>query len=151
MVEDWTLDERLAADTHPITQGDGILVRLVDDARWPWVMLVPQRAAREINDLPPDLLAALMARCVRCAVALKTMAPVAAGPAASTNVATLGNVVRAFHLHVVGRRPGDPGWPGPVWGHGAKLPYDAATRDAFVEAFLRAYEAADPSSDRFHP
>ena len=36
------------------------------------------------------------------------------------NIGALGNVVRQFHLHVVARTIGDPAWPGPVWGHGAR-------------------------------
>ena len=142
-MDGWTLDARLAADTVPVLEARGVLVRLVDDERWPWVMLVPALPAREIDDLPADVRTALFAVATGCAAALKAMAPVGAAPAESTNVATLGNVVEAFHLHVVGRRAGDPGWPGPVWGHGERVPYGAAARQAFVAAFRAAYDACD--------
>ena len=46
------------------------------------------------------------------------------------NVGTLGIVVPQMHLHVLTRHPGDPAWPGPVWGHSPRIPYDAAARDA---------------------
>jgi diadenosine tetraphosphate (Ap4A) HIT family hydrolase len=46
------------------------------------------------------------------------------------NVAKLGNVVAQLHLHHVVRHRGDPGWPGPVWGYGERVPYGARERDA---------------------
>ena len=33
------------------------------------------------------------------------------------NVGALGNLTPQLHVHVIGRRVGDPAWPGPVWGH----------------------------------
>jgi diadenosine tetraphosphate (Ap4A) HIT family hydrolase len=42
------------------------------------------------------------------------------------NVGNLGNMVPQLHVHVVGRRKGDPAWPGPVWGHSDPLRHDAA-------------------------
>ena len=39
------------------------------------------------------------------------------------NLGALGNVTPQLHLHVVGRRTGDPAWPGPVWGHSPAVPY----------------------------
>ena len=50
------------------------------------------------------------------------------------NLGALGNVVRQLHLHVVARTPGDPAWPGPVWGHGAARRYDEAEARALIEA-----------------
>lgn len=50
------------------------------------------------------------------------------------NLGALGNVVRQLHLHVVARTPGDPAWPGPVWGHGVATPYDEAEARALIEA-----------------
>jgi diadenosine tetraphosphate (Ap4A) HIT family hydrolase len=48
--------------------------------------------------------------------------------AAKLNIGALGNLVPQLHVHVVGRNPGDPAWPGPVWGHSAAVPYDDAAR-----------------------
>jgi diadenosine tetraphosphate (Ap4A) HIT family hydrolase len=50
------------------------------------------------------------------------------------NLGALGNIVRQLHLHVVGRDPGDPAWPGPVWGHGAATRYDETKARALIEA-----------------
>ena len=57
-----------------------------------------------------------------------------------TNLASLGNLVPQLHWHVVGRRAGDPAWPGPVWGHGAPQPYEPgeqAARIAHLHTELR--------------
>ena len=44
---------------------------------------------------------------------------------AKLNVGALGNVTPQLHVHVVGRRPGDAAWPGPVWGVGVAEPLTA--------------------------
>jgi diadenosine tetraphosphate (Ap4A) HIT family hydrolase len=50
------------------------------------------------------------------------------------NVASLGNVVRQLHVHIVARRKTDPAWPGPVWGHGAPRAYEKADLQRFLGA-----------------
>jgi diadenosine tetraphosphate (Ap4A) HIT family hydrolase len=41
------------------------------------------------------------------------------------NVASLGNMVRQLHVHIVARFEGDAAWPGPIWGVGEAEPLDA--------------------------
>ena len=52
--------------------------------------------------------------------------------AAKLNIGALGNLVPQLHLHVVGRAPGDPAWPGPVWGHSPAMPYTDQARAALI-------------------
>jgi diadenosine tetraphosphate (Ap4A) HIT family hydrolase len=40
------------------------------------------------------------------------------------NVASLGNMVRQLHVHIIARHEGDAAWPGPVWGIGEMVAYD---------------------------
>jgi diadenosine tetraphosphate (Ap4A) HIT family hydrolase len=54
------------------------------------------------------------------------------------NVGLLGNITPQLHAHVVGRRIGDPAWPGPVWGAGAPEPYAPA---ALTRALAAAAQA----------
>ena len=130
-----TGDPRLDADTLPVCRTAAAHVRLVDDARWPWLMLVPARAeATEIHHLAPDERASLIEE-----VSLASAALERATGCASVNVAALGNVVARLHVHVVARRPGDPNWPGPVWGFGERVP---RARDASGEAREPAFVAA---------
>src|ERR1700753_458606 len=103
-------------------------LRLMNDARFPWLLLVPERTGlEEWTDLAPWDLQQLSLE-IRLTVALLKQA---ASPD-KINVASLGNIVRQLHVHVVGRKVGDAAWPGPVWGCGTAVPY---TEDA--EIFFR--------------
>ena len=129
MTDDFTLDPRLAADTVPV--GDLALssVHLMDDARFPWLILVPRRsAASELTDLAADDATALMDE-IRIAVGVM----LALAKPDKVNVGALGNVVPQLHVHVVGRFLSDPAWPGPVWGHGTRTPYPSHARAQMIE------------------
>ena len=93
---------------------------LFNDFRYPWLILVPKKPGlKEIDDLSRDdriLLAEdtyVAARVIR-----ELYSPL------KLNIGSLGNVVRQLHVHVVGRSECDPAWPGPVWGHSPREPYD---------------------------
>ena len=117
---DFVLDPRLAADTAFIADGPLSQVRLMDDARFPWLLLVPRVAgAREWIDLDGGQQRLLLAEINQLSQLLRTEAGVE-----KINIGALGNVVRQLHVHVVGRHAGDPAWPGPVWGSGAALRHD---------------------------
>jgi diadenosine tetraphosphate (Ap4A) HIT family hydrolase len=128
--EPWSLHPQLARDTIAI--GDLALSRLlvVNDANWPWLLLVPRRAgASEIIDLDEVERAQLMTEISRVACALKEVTA-----CDKLNVAALGNVVPQLHVHVIARRSGDAGWPKPIWGAAAPLAHDARELDRFVTA-----------------
>ena len=132
------LDPRLAADTIPV--GDLALssVLLLNDARFPWFVLVPRRAgATEITDLTEADFAALMDE-IRTAT--RVMLDLAKPD--KVNLGALGNVVAQLHVHVVGRFRSDPAWPGPVWGHGARQPYPDHAAAALVERAAALFAAA---------
>jgi len=119
---DFILHDRLAADS--VALGDGPLssVRLMNDRRYPSVnLLLPRAGLREIHELAAADRALLIEE-----IALAGQALQAAARAAKINVGALGNLVPQLHVHVVARSPGDPAWPGPVWGHGRPELYAAA-------------------------
>ena len=114
------LDDRLAADT--ITVGALALSRvlLMNDARYPWVILVPQRAALvEWSDLGVADRHLLLDEAMVVGEVISRLWEVD-----KINTASLGNMVAQLHVHVIGRRQGDPAWPGPVWGRGEARPYE---------------------------
>ncbi|WP_062204345.1 HIT family protein [Aureimonas sp. AU12] len=124
------LDPRLLADTRPVADLSLCRVLLMNDSRWPWLILVPRRTGVvELFDMASEDRAALTEEASRCAEALK-----AATSCEKINVATLGNSVRQFHLHVVARSTDDPNWPRPVWGFETATPYDDDNADEFVRA-----------------
>ncbi len=138
MTDAFALDPRLSADTHPV--GDLALcsVLLMDDARFPWLILVPRRdGLSELTDLSPADAAAAFEE-IRIAVRVIQ----ALARPDKVNVAALGNVVPQLHVHVVARFRSDPAWPGPVWGVGERKPYPAHARAALLERAAALFAAA---------
>jgi len=128
------LDARLAAATLPLLEWPLSSLRLMNDARWPWLILVPRVAGmRDLVDLDAQQQATLWSDIARCSLALrKVCAP------QKLNVAALGNVVAQLHVHVIARRETDPAWPAPVWGHGVALPYSDAALAEFKQQIVDA-------------
>ena len=115
----YELHPQLAADTHPLGTLGLCELRLMDDANYPWLVLVPRvAAAHELIDLDSvqrhqltdeiDLAARLLRDAFR---------------PHKLNVAALGNMVPQLHVHVIAREENDPAWPAPVWGRVAARPY----------------------------
>lgn len=130
----FTLDPRLARDTHLLTRLGLCQLLLMRDCRWPWVVLVPQRdGIVEIFDMTPLDQTMLTFETAITARALKQ-----ASGCDKINIGALGNKVAQFHLHIVARRQDDSAWPGPVWGHGEAAAWDDSDRAAFTERLLEA-------------
>jgi diadenosine tetraphosphate (Ap4A) HIT family hydrolase len=122
------LDPRLARDTLPVTPLGLCELRLMNDSRWPWLILVPRREAiTEIHDLTPLDQTMLTFETALVAKSLKETIG-----ADKINIGALGNIVSMLHVHVIARSAGDAGWPGPVWGVGTAAPYSAAVAEDFV-------------------
>lgn len=102
----------------------------MNDARFPWLILVPRRPELvEILELGKSDRALLMEETIRAGEAVRAFPGVT-----KLNVGALGNLVPQLHIHVVGRHAGDPAWPGPVWGFGKPEPYAPIRRDAILAA-----------------
>jgi diadenosine tetraphosphate (Ap4A) HIT family hydrolase len=127
------LDPRLEADSLALAALGLCDLRLMNDRRYPWLLLVPRREGiAELHELARGDLRLLAEE-----VAVASAALAAAVPHDKINVAALGNIVRQLHVHVVARRRDDASWPGPVWGQGSPQPYAEAQRNAML-ARLRA-------------
>lgn len=125
----FVLDSRLEQDT--LNLGDFPLCRLLlmNDANYPWFILVPRR--EEVSELF-QLDAADQQALWREATALAETLKDTFG-ADKMNVATLGNMVNQLHMHVIARRLGDSAWPAPVWGHKPANPYSEVQVDAIKQ------------------
>jgi len=98
----FALDSRLQQDTLPV--GDFPLCRLVlmNDAQYPWFILVPRRdEISELFQLDTDDQQQLWQETTALAEMLKDTFG-----ADKMNVATLGNMVSQLHMHVIVRRCG---------------------------------------------
>ena len=134
----FSLDSRLQQDTQ--VMGDFPLCRLLlmNDASYPWFILVPRReAVSELFQLDTADQQQLWLETTRLAETLKD-----AFVADKMNVATLGNVVSQLHMHVIVRRREDQAWPAPVWGRHPARAYEAAEIAAIRER-LRLVLAGD--------
>lgn len=101
--------------------------RLQADARFPWIVLIPRRTgALELEHLSPADRVRLMEEVMLASAAVRAIGAAIGKPVEKINVAALGNITPQLHVHVVGRRPDDAAWPGPVWGSGEAHPYSAA-------------------------
>lgn len=115
----FALDPRLQQDTLVI--GDFPLCRLLlmNDAHYPWFILVPRRdEVSELFQLDGPDQQALWRESVGLAEILKD-----SFAADKMNLASLGNMVSQLHMHVVVRRREDAAWPAPVWGKFPAQPY----------------------------
>ena len=114
-MSDFALDPGLEADSAWVADGPLSQLRLMDDARFDWLLLVPRVAdASEWLDLPAADQALLWQEVQRAGALLR-----AESGCEKLNIGALGNIVRQLHVHVVARHAGDAAWPGPVWGAGA--------------------------------
>ncbi len=130
---EFVVHARLEADAQFVADWSLSRALVMNDARYPWLVLVPRRAdLTEIHDLSVTDRALLMEEIARASAALKLFSG-----AAKINVGALGNLVPQLHIHIVARNPGDFAWPGPVWGQDVAQPYEPAALAAFV-ARLRA-------------
>jgi len=112
------IDPRLEADSFHISTVDGCQVRLMNDARYPWILLIPEAPnASELFDLPPSQADKVMALATRLGEQMKNKFS-----ADKVNIAALGNVVKQLHIHIIARYENDQAWPNPVWGIGTASP-----------------------------
>ncbi|PZO03406.1 MAG: diadenosine tetraphosphate hydrolase [Alphaproteobacteria bacterium] len=113
-------------------------VRLQDDARFPWLILIPRRIGMtELDQLAPSDLTQLMQEVIRAGDRVRALGRQVERRVQKLNVAALGNVTAQLHVHVVGRRSDDPVWPDPVWGRGAAEPWPPATRETLIDVIRR--------------
>jgi len=132
-MSDFDLDPRLAADTVFVADWTLCCVLLMNDARYPWLILVPRRAgAFEVFDLNPEDREMLIAEVALASERLKRFSQ-----AAKINIGALGNLVPQLHIHIVARNPGDAAWPGPVWGQGTPQPYAPEAIENLVREIVK--------------
>jgi diadenosine tetraphosphate (Ap4A) HIT family hydrolase len=130
------LDPRLEADTLPLADLPLCRALLMNDARYPWVVLVPRRASvSEVFELSQDEQAQLWRETIALGAAMKEIFH-----GDKLNIATLGNVVSQLHMHLVVRYTDDACWPAPVWGNGSPEPYELALQGSRREQLLAQIE-----------
>jgi len=133
-MSEFELHETLAADTAEAASWPLCRVLLMNDSRYPWLILVPARPDKtEIHDLDPADQSLLITEIDRASRALSRLVS-----PHKINVAAIGNIVAQLHIHVVARFRTDDAWPAPVWGSHPPRPYEAAVRDETLDRLRQA-------------
>ncbi len=128
------LNPTLAADTLDVGALPLCQCLLMNDSRYPWLILVPR-----VADIT-ELLQLNQAQIVRLWPEIRWASELLQAQARITklNVAALGNMVPQLHIHVIGRHSQDAAWPGPVWGVGPAIPYAAPEAAQQLARYQRA-------------
>ncbi|SFX49199.1 HIT family protein [Marinospirillum alkaliphilum] len=128
------LHPRLAADSLHLGDLPLCQLRLMNDQRFYWLLLIPRLAdAIEVTDLNEQQYVQMWQEVRQLAEVIKPLTS-----ADKLNVATLGNMVPQLHLHLIARFKSDAAWPGPIWGVGSAEHYTDADISQLKSALQQA-------------
>ncbi|PKG99201.1 HIT domain-containing protein [Paraglaciecola sp. MB-3u-78] len=115
----FVLHPQLEQDSELVTELVLCSVRLINDANYPWLILVPRVAnISDVIDLSDAQQQRLWQESARVSRALKYLFT-----PDKLNIAALGNMVPQLHLHHIVRYQNDVSWPKPIWGQVASKAY----------------------------
>jgi diadenosine tetraphosphate (Ap4A) HIT family hydrolase len=127
----------LAADTFLVGETPLNQLLLMNDARYPWLILVPRRSdITEPFELSDADQAKLWQESMRLGQAMQ-----AHFAADKINIAALGNQVAQLHVHHIARFHTDDAWPGPVWGVGSAVPHSDVALEALMNELRSVLQA----------
>ncbi|MCI5047749.1 MAG: HIT domain-containing protein [Aquisalinus sp.] len=128
-MDGFLLDPQIEADTIEIGALGLCRVRLMNDSRFPWLVLVPQRPeVTEIFDLSEEDRDLCFKEITLVSRALKQQTG-----CDKINIAAFGNMVAQLHIHIIARFRDDPAWPGSAIGLAGGAPYSDDAARAIVE------------------
>lgn len=109
--ETFELPQRLIDATLPLGQTTLSKVLMINDCRYPWILLVPHRIGiEEIFHLTKDDRITLIEEISQVSEQMSSyFRPF------RINIADIGNRVDQLHIHIVARQLDDPVWPEVVW------------------------------------
>jgi len=86
-------------------------VRLIDNSKFPWIILIPNRKKiTDITELNSKDQILLMKEIVFCSKIMKIKFRTS-----KLNVEKIGNIVPQLHIHIIARSKNDNTWPLSVW------------------------------------
>ena len=121
------IHQTLEKDTIFVGRSNALQIRLVDDVRYFWLMIIPEKTATELHELDEEIAGSLWAMTRHLGGALKTHRN-----AAKINTAAIGNVVPQLHVHSVARHNDDAAWPQTIWGRSDMQPLGETTKAAWL-------------------
>jgi diadenosine tetraphosphate (Ap4A) HIT family hydrolase len=105
------INKRFLEDSHFITELKLCSVRLIDNSKFPWLILIPNRKKiTDISELKFIDQVLLMKEIVYCSKLMKKIFKTK-----KLNVEKIGNIVPQLHIHIIARSTKDSSWPLSVW------------------------------------
>ena len=105
------LDRKFLKSSHHITDLKLCSIRLHDNSKFPWIILIPKRIKiTDITDLNSKDQILLMKELVYVSRLMKKLFKTS-----RLNVEKIGNLVPQLHIHVIARHKKDTSWPLSVW------------------------------------
>ncbi|MEP1932298.1 MAG: HIT family protein [Roseibium sp.] len=131
----FSLNARLEGDSLAVFDLPLCTVRLLKDANYTWLLLIPRKADMvEIIDLDEGDQLQLMREIAAASRVLRSVTK-----CEKLNVGALGNQVSQLHVHVIARFRDDAAWPNPIWGAVPPQPYDNPTADHLITRLNEAF------------
>ena len=128
-MSDFILHSKLAADTFEVLSLKVSQLLLMNDARYPWLILVPEVSdMRDLHNLSTKQYHSVTQEIAQVSKVLESVTQ-----AHKMNVGALGNMVPQLHIHIVARQANDAAWPAPVWGVGEAQPYSQDAAKTLVQ------------------
>ena len=105
------INKRFLIDSHFITKLQLCSVRLIDNSKFPWIILIPNRKKiTDMSELKSIDQILLMKEIVYCSKLMKKIFKTK-----KLNVEKIGNIVPQLHIHIIARSIKDSSWPLSVW------------------------------------
>ena len=105
------INKNFLKDSHFITDLKLCSIRLIDNSKYPWVILIPKRKnitdIHQLNNKDQNL---LMREIVYTSTIMKKTYN-----AFNLNIEKIGNIVSQLHIHIIARTQKDSSWPLSVW------------------------------------
>ena len=105
------LDRKFVKSSHHITDLKLCTIRLNDNSKFPWLILIPKRNnINDMSDLKSKDQILLMKEIVYVSKIMKKLFKTS-----KLNVEKIGNIVPQLHIHIISRSKKDSSWPLSVW------------------------------------
>ena len=105
------VNKNFLKNSHFIAELKLCSVRLIDNCKFPWIILIPNRKNKtDITDLNSKDQILLMKEIVHCSKLMKKIFKTS-----KLNVEKIGNKVPQLHIHIIARFKKDSSWPLSVW------------------------------------
>ena len=105
------VNKNFLKDSHYITNLKICSVRLIDNSKFPWIIIIPNRKnITDITDLNSKDQILLMKEIVYSSKLMKKIFKTS-----KLNIEKIGNIVPQLHIHIIARFKKDSTWPLSVW------------------------------------